>query len=604
MFFTGNNDSDFLIWDSCRVGGSYYYFMLSVAKETLTIQDLAEIKNTPREIITKLINMKGELVSDITPFLKPNLNISLLLFSLSSTLEMKIATSGGYFAYLVRGSKYAQVISSQAQTVSGKLHPQDHLLMAKQNLPLNSFVVEKLVAGQGLVNDVLAGLSNKANCGVLSVWLPESILTDARNQIADTPLPEPLFPAEATPVVQQPPVTKVSLGNKFKNKVVGLLDWGIGRLSKKELYVDSFGHGEEVDRRRSNMYLVGVILTALFVVSVVFGSINQKSKKQQASVQQTVAQITGLLQESSTIATTDMVKARQLYMQAKQLADGIPDKYQTEVSGVRTQLAQLQKDVTKEYDAKITNYLDLNLVEDGFNPDLSCFSGGKLYLARKTLGTGVIFDADTKKKELEFKYNDFGNISRMFCTQDRLYVSGNKSVLEFANGAFREALSIDRDGFVFAAFGQNLYVVDAPNSLIYRYPGLSDGFGEHSLWLAAGQQLDLSDTVVFAIDGSLWIGGSDGNVLKLTQGRLDSFKGEKLDPNFTVTNLVADETLDNIYVFDNKLGMLVIYDKTGVLQAVYHSDELKGKLLLGVSEASKKAILQDGSKLVALELVH
>ena len=122
--------------------------------------------------------------------------------------------------------------------------------------------------------------------------------------------------------------------------------------------------------------------------------------------------------------------------------------------------------------------------------------------------------------------------------------------------------------------------------------------------MTPNQELDLSDTVILAIDGSLWVGGADGNVLKFTQGRIDPFKNEARIEGSTVTNLIVDENLLSVYVFDAKTGILNISDKKGNLQAVYKSDELKSKILVAVSETNKKAIFQDGSKLLSLELVH
>ena len=591
VFFVGSNEADFLVWDSCFVNGTYYYFLLSVAKEALTIQDLAEIKNVPREIVTRLMGMQGVLISDLSTLIKPELKVFLVVFSFSSTCGMKIVSSGGYYVSLIRGPKFAEVITGVAQSIIGKLQPADYLLFAKQSLPLSSESIEKINRSQGLVNEVLAELSNQTGSGILSLYFPQGFLE------AVTPIPSVV---PASPVIPAKAESQI----KLKAKVVGILDWLIGKLNKKELYIDSMSGEGEADKKRPNLYLVGAILVVLFLVSVIFGSVSQKSKKEKEGVQATVSQITQLLGQSETVSGTDMVRARELYSEAQKLFTTIPPKYTAEIQGVKEQLLALQKTVTREYEAKLTNYIDLDLVEENFNPDLSCFSAGKLYLARKTLGTGVIFDIESKKKELEFKYNDLNNAQKLFCYGDKLFLATKTNILFFDKGVFREVLTLDRDGFVFAAFGTNLYAVDAPNSLIYRYPGTASGYGERSLWLTPNQELDLSDTVMLNIDGSLWVGGLDGNVLKFTQGRIDPFKNEARMEGSTVSNLIVDENLLSVYVFDAKTGTLNISDKKGVLLAVYKSDELKSKILVGVSETNKKAIFQDGSQLLSLEFIH
>lgn len=593
VFFAGSKEGDFLVWDSCYVAGTYYYFLLSVAGDGLTIADLTEIKNTPREIITRLMGMEGVLIDDLSGFLKPNLKIFLAIFSLSPSLGMKITSSGGYFVSLVRKSKFAEIISGQAKIVTGKLESGDYLLFAKTSLPINSTLIAKMVNSRGLVNEVLAELSGLAESGVLSLYFPEGFL-----EATSTPV------AEVNTTIPVTPSIFKSSGFSFKTKLVDVLDWLIGKLNKKEIYINSLGGPEETSRKKPSLYLVGVVLMVLFLVSVVFGSISQKTKREKERVQTTVLQISQLLDESETVGSTDITRARELYFEAKEMFNTIPSKYEVEIEEVKNQLLALQKTVTREYEVILTNYINLDLVEENFNPDLNCFSGGKLYLARKTLGTGVIFDVETKKKELEFKYNDLNNTQKLFCYNDKLFLATKANILFFDKGVFREVLVLDRDGFVFSAFGTNLYAVDAPNSLIYRYPPTASGFGERSLWLAPNLNLDLSDTVALAIDGALWVGGVDGNVLKFIQGRPDVFRNEARTEGSTVSNLIVNENLLSVYVFDSKNGTLGISDKKGALLAVYKSDELEGKTLVAVSETNKKAIFQDGSKLMSLELIH
>ena len=606
VFFVGSNETDFLVWDSCFVAGTYYYFLISVVKAELTIQDLTEIKNVPREIVSRLMDMQGVLVDDLSGLIKTHPKLFLSVFSLSPTLGMRIVSNGSYFVSLVRGSKFAEIINGEARGVSGKLQPQDYLLFAKQNLPLDSTLIEKMVASRGLVNEVLAELSGQSESGILSLYFPEGFLETTPENTG--------FPTGSgmtgvnfsSPVIPAPIVIPAKAGThtNFKVKIVNTLDWLISKLNKKEIFIGSYSQVEETGKKKPSLYLVGVILVVLFLVSVVFGSISQKTKKEKEGVQTTLLQITQLLGESETVSGTDMARARELYAEAKNLLNAIPPKYTTDVKGAQEQLAILQKTVTREYGVQLTNYIDLDLVEENFNPDLACFSAGKLYLARKTLGAGVIFDLETKKKELEFKYNDLNNAQKLFCYGDKLFLATKTNILFFDKGVFREVLTLDRDGFVFAAFGTNLYAVDAPNSLIYRYPGTASGYGERSLWLTPNQELDLSDTVMLNIDGSLWVGGLDGNVLKFTQGRIDPFKNEARMEGSTVSNLIVDENLLSVYVFDAKTGTLNISDKKGVLLAVYKSDELKSKILVGVSETNKKAIFQDGSQLLSLEFIH
>ena len=106
-----------------------------------------------------------------------------------------------------------------------------------------------------------------------------------------------------------------------------------------------------------------------------------------------------------------------------------------------------------------------------------------------------------------------------------------------------------------------------------------------------------------AIDGSVWLGTSNGKILKFTGGREDSFTPKGVDPPFgnTLTLYTSDET-NNLYILDSQNKRVVILEKDGTYLAQYVWEEAFTATQLAVSEEQKKIYLLSDGKLYAIAL--
>ncbi len=151
----------------------------------------------------------------------------------------------------------------------------------------------------------------------------------------------------------------------------------------------------------------------------------------------------------------------------------------------------------------------------------------------------------------------------------------------------------------FGVYLGNFYVLDKSDGII-KYAGMSATAKSQYF---TGTSPDLSKAVDMAIDGSIWILGSDGNIVKYTKGKPDSFSLQGLDKSLTnPTRIVTTVDLNNVYVLDNGNSRIVVFDKNGSYIAQYQSDILNNATAIDVAEKDKKVYVLSSGKVYEIDL--
>lgn len=149
-------------------------------------------------------------------------------------------------------------------------------------------------------------------------------------------------------------------------------------------------------------------------------------------------------------------------------------------------------------------------------------------------------------------------------------------------------------------FAGNIYLLDSKNSQIWKYQNTELGFLDIAPYLRA-QSVDFSHAVNLAIDGSVYVLTTTGNIAKFTSGLAESFTITGVDPVLSgaVNFFVTDET-ENMYVLDNNGSRAVILTKKGAYISQYLLPEKFNFIM--VNESAKKFFLFSGSKVYSLDL--
>ncbi len=163
------------------------------------------------------------------------------------------------------------------------------------------------------------------------------------------------------------------------------------------------------------------------------------------------------------------------------------------------------------------------------------------------------------------------------------------------NGSWENAAGI---GIYFG----NFYVLDKKSNQIIKLSKGDNGFSKTN-YLANNVKIDFSKAQSIAIDGSIWVIFQNGEVLKFTRGKADSFKISGLPkPISKSTRVATDINTGNLYILDNGSSSIVVINKDGSYQTTYSTDILKDAADFEVKEEDKKIFVLQKNKIYQIDL--
>ncbi len=150
-------------------------------------------------------------------------------------------------------------------------------------------------------------------------------------------------------------------------------------------------------------------------------------------------------------------------------------------------------------------------------------------------------------------------------------------------------------------FAGNIYLLDASNNQIWKYQKTDLGFTDVTNYLHTGLPLDFANVNQMAIEGSIFVLTTTGNIAQFAQGSPLNFQITGLDGGLIgPTGFFTTDETDNIYVLDTGGKRVVVLSKKGVYQAAYLLPDTFSNL--AVSEKLKKAFLFSGPKVSSFNL--
>lgn len=116
-----------------------------------------------------------------------------------------------------------------------------------------------------------------------------------------------------------------------------------------------------------------------------------------------------------------------------------------------------------------------------------------------------------------------------------------------------------------------IYLVDAKNNQIYRYPRAEGGFGEKSDWLK--ETIDLSGATSMAINENIFV--ADGkNILELFRGKKQDFNMEQSATPIKAFKVYASENSTSLYILDKVNSRIIKMDADGKIISQYYNSEI------------------------------
>ncbi len=370
---------------------------------------------------------------------------------------------------------------------------------------------------------------------------------------------------------------------------------------------------------------ITIVLLLLFAVSIIIGIRNEAQGRSGKEAEKTIIEVQRLYDEGMALIDLNALKSRDRLLEAKTLLLTAQKTISPKTKEGR-QLEDLEKKIadalpraTQEYDAQPELFFDVSLLKPNTRVTSWALSDDMMALLDGQSRTLFSLAASSKSGKVVGGGSAFDGASLVGLHGDTAYILVGEgvhalslkdlSVKQFVVRRAPEWGTIR--GFI--AFGGNLYLQDVDKSRIWKYVGTQSkeaseagvikGFSELREYLNPDTLPDLSKTLNFAIDGSVWLGTSQGQVMKFTQGKDDPFIPKGVEPELGSTLFVyTDDNCDFVYVLDRDNKRVVVFEKNGTYKAQYHIQGDVAPSGLAVSESLKKIFLFIDGKIYAIDL--
>lgn len=151
-----------------------------------------------------------------------------------------------------------------------------------------------------------------------------------------------------------------------------------------------------------------------------------------------------------------------------------------------------------------------------------------------------------------------------------------------------------------ASYLTYLYLLDARNNQIYRYPRAEGGFGQKTNWIK--ENTDISNSLDIAIDDNIYVASKE-RITKFFKGKIQEFSLEQSNTPVEYGKIFTDDETANLYALDGANARLVKFSKNGEITAQYYNERLLNAKDFSVDEKNNKAyFITSSNDLISLDL--
>jgi len=165
-----------------------------------------------------------------------------------------------------------------------------------------------------------------------------------------------------------------------------------------------------------------------------------------------------------------------------------------------------------------------------------------------------------------------------------------------------------------SSYFNNLYLLVPNDNQIYKYALLANGYSNKTNYINDNSNVDLSNAIDIAIDGSIYILKKDGCVLQYLAGNLVDFEISGIPPQefdtadaeegklLSPTKIITNADIDEIYILDPGARRIVVFDKLGDYVTQYISNKFTDLKDFWVDWENKKIYVLSGSEVYEIAL--
>ena len=391
--------------------------------------------------------------------------------------------------------------------------------------------------------------------------------------------------------IKSSPTSRVSASNALKQSMGGRVG-GVKNTFRS------------LPQKRQALYVtVGALLIIGTVSASIFGW-NNHVKKRDAAFNKETNSVAQMLEESNAaIIYGAHAQAQQLLAQAQDQLHNIkpkgPDqkmKHEELHGRVATALIALRKEIPINF----TQLNEFDKQQESAGHTLSPWKD----LLLITRGSDSTYATSSLDGTLGvFKKSDAPLLGGMPYQDDILYLS-DQQLVRFDGQSISKLITLP-ELTDFALFADRIYALYAQANRIDTHRKSGNSFSQAgSPWLQNAVLFPLHTSFIM-VDGSLYLVGEGGSIVKLQKGQTVPFTLTPVDP--AIEKLVAVWTSDesnHLYFLEPDAKRLLAYNKEGALAAQYTSDAFEGSTDFTINESTKTAYVISDTQLFSFPLSH
>jgi hypothetical protein len=527
-------------------------------------------------------------------------NIQTLLLCVPIHNSITVILRGTGVVYLKRDGHIARLRSREG-TISGIVYPEDILFLSSKTC-LNAVSEDEFFTffDHLSVEEVAEKLTihlHKKNDAVGYAGL----FVQAKSNEETVSPKEPVSSLE-TEINNQPDQPK----GGWKKRLLVKTHTPIGAKNSVKKLFSAF---RRVDIR------ITAVLIVLFFLSIGIGMIKERTGKKSESTYKAVEEGRRLYDEGVALLDLNAVKSRERLLAAKQLVDNAKKSVSLKTKEGRM-LLDLEKNITdmlpkatKQYETGPELFFDVSLLKSGSSISSFAFYDDTMAFLDVNSKTVFTLQLSTKNGQIVGGGASLDGSQSVGIHGDNVYVftpsgihvlnSKDKTVKPLVIKKAKEWLSIK----AMTAFAGNIYLLDTQASRIWKYVATGSAFTDLREYLLPDYFPDLSKAINMAIDGSVWLGTTDGTVMRFTQAKDDAFIPKGVEPGFGKTlQVFTDDSTQYVYVLDTDNKRVVVMEKDGLYFAQYNYPPSFAPTNIAVSEKLKKIFFFSEGKLYTVNL--
>jgi len=528
--------------------------------------------------ISPLIGLK-KAISKVAGELGDGVKLTVVAIALVDKI-LYLAILGRGRVVLARQGKLAVILAGQGQsivTASGHLQDEDIFLIGTKDFFQS--VPEKIIQ-----TALLTGSADEA----------AAMLAPIAHEASDQALVAAAVAKTEEEFSPKPNLSKSGGKENWKKK--------LSKIIRLKTQLES----RHQEKSKKTLLTVGLTLLLILAVSVFLGKQqrNRLAKKQKMTV--LLAQIDDKEKEGKSLIKLDPIQAKKILLEAQDLIKEAEKENNSNknLARAKEKIALLLPQVLREHQVKPTVFFDLGLIKDGAEADEAALSSGNLLILDKKKAVVYSLSLAERKSAIIGGGDQLKDSLQITASWPQTFVLTKQGLLKIPSPAAAASLVIKADWDYHSTvsgqlFAGNFYLLT--KKTIWRYAAAQTGFGSKKNWLQS--PVDFSQVVSMAIDGSIWILKSDGQVLKFIRGRPAAFGIAGLDKPFDHPQAIfTDGDQKNLYILDQNNARIVVLAKSGEYQAQYEWPGIKQTNALIVSEKENKIYLFNKNKIYAIEI--